>query len=236
MRFDPAPAAEAPLVFVGYGLTIPEMHYDDLAGLDLRGKIAVILSGGPSNIPGALRARCQSEDERNKLLRQHAGVFGIITIQNPKTMDVPWSREADRRFDAAMSPADPAFEQDDELELAVKFNPARAEKLFEGSGHTLKELLAIADSGKPLPRFPIPASLRARVAVERIEGESGTSSVCSRAPIPSSKVSMSCSPRTSTIVQSASPMTAPSPAPKSRTMAPAWRPCWILRARFTNLR
>jgi hypothetical protein len=172
MRFDPAPAAEAPLVFVGYGLTIPEMHYDDLAGLDLRGKIAVILSGGPSNIPGALRARCQSEDERNKLLRQHAGVFGIITIQNPKTMAVPWSREAANRFDAAMSPADPAFEQDDELELAVKFNPARAGKLFEGSGHTLEELLAIADSGKPLPRFPIPASLRARVAVERMEGES----------------------------------------------------------------
>ena len=169
---DPAPAVEAPLVFVGYGLTIPEMHYDDLAGLELHGKIAVIMSGGPSNIPGALRARCQSDDERHKLLRQHAGVFGIVTIQNPKKMDVPWAHVASHRLDAAMSVADPAFEQDDELELSVAINPDRADKLFEGSGHTFKELLALADAGKPLPRFAIPASLRARIAIERIEGES----------------------------------------------------------------
>jgi hypothetical protein len=172
MRFDPAPAAEAQMVFVGYGLTIPELHYDDLAGLDMHGKIAVILSGGPSNIPGPFRAHCQSTDERNKLLRQRAGVFGIITIQNPKSMEIPWPEEAGNRLEAGMSLADPAFEQDDQLELAVMFNPARAGKLFEGSGHTFKELLAMADAGQPLPRFPLAASLRARVAVERNEGES----------------------------------------------------------------
>lgn len=172
MDVDPAPAAEAPLVFVGYGLTIPELHYDDLAGLDLHGKIAVILSGGPSDIPGPLRAHCQSNDERHKLLRQRAGVFGIVTIQNPKSMEIPWPRQASNRFEAASSAADPAFEQDDELELSVMFNPERADKLFEGSGHTFKELLAIADAGKPLPRFPLAASLRASIAVERTEGES----------------------------------------------------------------
>jgi hypothetical protein len=172
LNFDPAPAAEGPLVFVGYGLTIPELHYDDLAGLDMHGKIAVILSGGPSSIPGPLRAHCQSIEERNRLLRQRAGVFGIVTIQNPKSMEIPWSREASSRFEAGMSLADPAFEQDDQLELSVMFNPGRADKLFEGSGHTFKELLAIADAGKPLPRFPLAASLRARVAVERNEGES----------------------------------------------------------------
>jgi hypothetical protein len=172
MGFDPAPRAEAPLVFVGYGLTIPELKYDDLAGLDLHGKIAVILSGGPSNIPGPFRAHSQYNDERNKLLRQRAGVFGIITIQNPKSMEIPWSREAANRFEAGMSLADPAFEQDDQLELSVMFNPERADKLFEGSGHTFKELLAIADAGKPLPRFPLAASLRANVGMERYEAES----------------------------------------------------------------
>src|SRR5579863_9510086 len=47
-RIDLAPSVEAPLVFAGYGLTVPEMNYDDLAGLDLKGKIAVVLSGSPS--------------------------------------------------------------------------------------------------------------------------------------------------------------------------------------------
>src|SRR5690242_10737689 len=52
MRVDAAESVEAPLVFAGYGLTVPEMQYNDLAGLDLRGKIMVYVSGGPSSIPG----------------------------------------------------------------------------------------------------------------------------------------------------------------------------------------
>ena len=49
-RVDLAPSVAAPLVFVGYGLTIPEMKYDDLAGLDLKGKIVVVMSGSPGEI------------------------------------------------------------------------------------------------------------------------------------------------------------------------------------------
>ena len=33
MRVDPAGSVQAPLVFAGYGLTVPEMKFDDLAGL-----------------------------------------------------------------------------------------------------------------------------------------------------------------------------------------------------------
>src|SRR5690349_10447340 len=40
---------EAPLVFVGYGLKIPEANWDDLQGQDLKGAIAVYLKGGPSH-------------------------------------------------------------------------------------------------------------------------------------------------------------------------------------------
>ncbi|AWM32278.1 hypothetical protein [Hymenobacter nivis] len=35
-------AAEAPLVFAGYGISAPELGYDDYAGLDARGKIVVL--------------------------------------------------------------------------------------------------------------------------------------------------------------------------------------------------
>ena len=37
MRIDPAPAVDAPLVFVGYGLKVPELRIDDFEGLDLKG-------------------------------------------------------------------------------------------------------------------------------------------------------------------------------------------------------
>jgi len=37
----------APLVFIGYGVTAPERHWDDFKGLDLHGKIAVVLVNDP---------------------------------------------------------------------------------------------------------------------------------------------------------------------------------------------
>jgi hypothetical protein len=63
-RIDPAPAVNAEVVFAGYALTVPEMQYDDLAGLDLRGKIVLYIGGGPANIPGPLRSHYQSAAER----------------------------------------------------------------------------------------------------------------------------------------------------------------------------
>ena len=37
----------APLVFVGYGVTAPERGWDDFKGVDLKGKVAVILINDP---------------------------------------------------------------------------------------------------------------------------------------------------------------------------------------------
>jgi hypothetical protein len=39
--------ANAPLVFVGYGVNAPERHWDDFKGVDLHGKIAVVLINDP---------------------------------------------------------------------------------------------------------------------------------------------------------------------------------------------
>ena len=50
----------APLVFVGYGLKIPENNLDELAGLDLKGKIVVYLAGSPADIPTALASHYQT--------------------------------------------------------------------------------------------------------------------------------------------------------------------------------
>jgi peptidase M28-like protein len=171
VRVDPADTVEAPLVFAGYGLTVPEMKYDDLAGLDLKGKIMVTLAGSPSHIPGPLRAHYQTAAERRPFL-ERAGVVGTVTIQNPHTADVPWGRTALSRFQESMSLADPDFQDTRNLKISVTVNPDRADQWLAGSGHSMTELLALADKGQQLPRFPLAPVLRAQAKVVRRQVES----------------------------------------------------------------
>jgi len=160
---EPAHEIDAAAVFVGHGLKIPEKNYDDLAGQDLKGKIVVYLTGAPADIPGPLASHYQSLGERWKALRA-AGVIGILSIPNPKSMDIPWSRSTLARFRPVVSIADPSMIETRGLKLAMTINPAHAEKLFEGSGHTFEEILADADGKKPLPHFALPAQIRAHVS------------------------------------------------------------------------
>ena len=170
-RVDLAPELEAPLVFVGYGLSIPEKNYDDLSGLDLNGKVAVILNGSPADIPGPLASHHQSASERWKALRK-AGAVGTISIANPANMDVPWSRVAVNRAHPSMVLVGAEFDETEGDKLALIFNPAKADKLFEGSGHTFEELLNIAKVRKQLPRFPLTTSIKTRAKVEKTYLES----------------------------------------------------------------
>jgi hypothetical protein len=168
LRVDPAPSFDAPLVFAGYGLAIPEAGHDDFDGLDARGKLVVYLRGAPPAVPGPLAAHAQSEGERSEALRR-AGAIGAVSIPNPKHMDVPWDRSALARFLPSMSLADPSLDDNRGLKAAVAFNPAHADTLLAGSGHTIKELLELADAGKPLPHFALPARLQGTVAVKRAD-------------------------------------------------------------------
>ena len=168
LRVDPAPTIEAELVFAGHGLSIPEANHDDFAGLDVRGKLVVYLAGAPPSIPGPLAAHMQSAAERSAALKRH-GVIGIVNILNPKNMDIPWERVALARFQASMVLADPAMNETRDLKLAITVNPAHADKFLAGSGHTVKEILELADAGKPLPRFSLPARLKATTSVSHTE-------------------------------------------------------------------
>jgi hypothetical protein len=44
-RISQAPKVDAPLVFLGWGLDIPEKGYSDLQGVDVNGKVAVLFIG-----------------------------------------------------------------------------------------------------------------------------------------------------------------------------------------------
>ena len=165
-RVDLAPEVEAPLVFAGYGLTIPEKNYDDLAGLDVKGKVIVILGGSPAEIPTGLASHYQTPAERWKALKK-AGVFGVIYIPNPASMDVPWSRIALNRLHPSMELADPVFNETAGEKLSMNVNPAKAETFFTGTGHTFAELAALGKDRKPLPHFPLPVSIRTRAKLEK---------------------------------------------------------------------
>ena len=96
-RVRPAPTVDAPMVFIGYGLQVSEFKRDDLAGLDLKGKIAVYLAAGPPGLPGAISAHSQSAAERWKTFKA-AGAVGTASIPIAGAESIPWARSSQARL------------------------------------------------------------------------------------------------------------------------------------------
>ena len=176
----------APLVFLGYGLHLPEAHYDDFDSAQvpfasLKGKIVVLINGGPADLAGALKSYARTAPLQKAL--SDAGVLGVINIPTPKSMDFGWDRVASSASqpgmrlaatpqDAAVAADHPALAEVRHTMFSATFNPAEAEKLFAFSGHTFADMLALADAQKPLPRFDLNESLTARVETESSHVES----------------------------------------------------------------
>jgi len=114
----------------------------------------VIFSGSPADIPGPLASHYQTLLERWKVLRE-AGAIGIVSLINPASMDIPWSRISLNRTHPTMDLDYPEFNETAGAQLAVTINPASAEKLFAGSGHTFAEIAELGKDRKPLPHFPL---------------------------------------------------------------------------------
>jgi Zn-dependent M28 family amino/carboxypeptidase len=165
-RVDLAPEVEAPLVFVGYGLSVPEKNYDDLAGVDLKGKVAVIFTGSPEDMPSALASHYQSAGERWKAFRK-AGALGIITIPNPAAMDIPWSRMSANRAHPSMELVGAEFNETGGYKLSMTVNPEKAEQLFSSSGHNFNEIVDLGKARKPLPHFPLNVWIKAKTKLEK---------------------------------------------------------------------
>ena len=171
---------DAPLVFIGYGLHLPESKYDDFNSAEvpwasLKGKIVVYINGGPGDLPGALKSFARTSPLA-KALRE-AGVVGTISIPTPKSMDFGWQRVASSASQPGMRLAvapdadavaakHPALADEHGAMFTASFNPAQAEKLFTGTGHTFAEMLALADAQKPLPHFALGKSVTATVVGE----------------------------------------------------------------------
>ena len=173
-------ALDAPMVFVGYGLSIPEAKWDDLAGLDLRGKIAVYVNvPAPAAVDDNVRSHVSSAGERWAVLKQ-AGAIGIATLPNPRP---PSETNPDSAADsntgrAAAAPpapqmtfslADRELQETAGLKVSITITTSGAATFLESSGHTLEELHQLVADKKPLPRFPLTGTLRAKAALKRAQ-------------------------------------------------------------------
>ena len=91
----------APLVFVGYGVTAPERNWDDFKGVDLRGKIAVVLINDPDfraepgePVAGRFGGRAMTYYGRWTYKFEEAarrGAAGVLIIHDTAGAGYPWS-------------------------------------------------------------------------------------------------------------------------------------------------
>lgn len=138
-------SVEAPLMFAGSAAGA-----DEVARLDLKGKIAVVLAGAQ---PAAERARIVAA----------AGASGLLSIDNPRAIEPPRWPAA---YSVAMSVQGAGGAAPAGTTLVMRLNPAVAAQLFEGSGHSFDEIVEWTYAKKPLPAFALPASLRVRLRVD----------------------------------------------------------------------
>ena len=144
---------EGPMLFLGYGLQAP--GHEDLQGIDLRGRIIVALAGG---FPKGMLASSVATARNAAIMNfRRQGAAGLVVVASPRG-DIPWERSVAGRLNPQMTVVEDTTTPAPFVTIQV--NPANAEKLFTGSSHRYAELQALADSGAPLPRLEMNASLR----------------------------------------------------------------------------
>jgi len=154
-------AFDAPVVFVGYGIRAPEEQWDDFKGLDVKGKLLVMMVNDPQPTaaePNRFAGKSLTYYGRwvykyEEALRQ--GAAGVLLIHTTESASYPWSVPANgfshERF--SLAGAGNAFEgwlQED-----------TARELFQAAGQDLDALRAKAET-----RDFQPVALNATVQVK----------------------------------------------------------------------
>lgn len=154
----------ADVVFAGFGITAPELHYDDYQGIDAHGKIVLILDHEPqetdanSIFNGTGNTRYATG--RVKILNAQAhGAVGVLIVAEPNRKH-PSNQERVRRIGGSITRAVPLPSQalaEDELHTpAAIISDAVGRELFATSGADPSQLQAAIDrdlkpQSRPLP-------------------------------------------------------------------------------------
>jgi Zn-dependent M28 family amino/carboxypeptidase len=139
---------DADAVFVGHGIVAPEYQWDDYAGVDVTGKVVVVFTNEPpSNDPKFFTGKALTYYGRWTYKYEEAarhGAVAAIIIHTTPTASYGWEvvRSSWGREDQQVKLA-PGEQQ---LALAGWVTKQAGEKLAASLGHSVDELLAMADT------------------------------------------------------------------------------------------
>jgi Zn-dependent M28 family amino/carboxypeptidase len=146
---QPQSEVNADIVFVGYGIDAPEYNWDDYKGVDVRGKVLLMLvNEPPSDDPNFFKGKALTYYGRWTYKYEEAarkGAAGVILIHKEDMASYPWEvvRNSNSGEKSYLKLED-AEKTSSALKVAawVQFDVAR--KLVEGSGMNLEEMMAEA--------------------------------------------------------------------------------------------
>jgi hypothetical protein len=157
----PETSVEAPVVYVGFGVTAPELHYDDYKNIDAKGKIVAVVFEAP-NFESSLKAHYSSTEVKIANAVAH-GAVGILILNDPILESLYSFQERVRDFgrpglrwlekDGTPHDSFPQIKGGAGLSLEATRN------LFAGSGHTWEEVFQAAKEGKSLV-FALPLTAK----------------------------------------------------------------------------
>lgn len=159
----------APVVFVGFGVSAPELGYDDYAGVDVRGKIVACFNGAPATFPSNQRAYSGSAKQEVAAAR---GAVGMITFSLPTDVrariesNAPRNRQAIYRWTDAKGQAQRTFPQ---LRVVASLGDSTTRSLFAKAARPFEEARLAANQNKP-QAFPLNISVHARTQTELSDG------------------------------------------------------------------
>jgi hypothetical protein len=163
----------APVVFAGYGITAPELGYDDYKSIDAKGKIVLVFDHEPQeNDPHSIfngTGNTRYATTRVKLLNAQAhGALALIYVAEPNRHHLT-NAERSAKIGGSITRAIPLPSQaiaDDELNIpSVLVQDAVAAKLLSTSGSTGSQLQSAIDKdltpqSRPLPDTAVTLHLR----------------------------------------------------------------------------
>ncbi|HYG63902.1 MAG TPA: M28 family metallopeptidase, partial [Thermoanaerobaculia bacterium] len=163
----------APVAFVGFGVTAPELNYDDYAGVDVRGKIVALLTDAPAAFPHNQRAYYSSTRLKGENAVAH-GAIGVFIISNrDDRKSFPWSQVVRHAKTGGMRWVDAAGKPDEvwgEIRGSAWLSEQGAAALFQGAPKTIDQALDDADASKPQGfDLPVRATLKSTARHTRVD-------------------------------------------------------------------
>ncbi len=157
----PTAAVAAPASYLGYGISAPELGHDDFAGIDLRGRIAVVLSGAPVSFPDSQRAHYSSGRTKTEALVAR-GAIGMVTLDTPsEEKRSPWERAKALAWNPRMRLVDVDGQPVDdypEIRGSASVSVAAAPRLLAGAPASAEELFTDAAAGRQRS-FDLPVTI-----------------------------------------------------------------------------